>query len=228
MARSWGETRCQVFRGAETEVTAGPGGAAGALLPAPRMSPAATTWRQAPSPSCHRSHPPQRDLCRARGFAVPPRTPAPHTAPLLLCNVPIPAQTSCSVPVVHQCPGQPSYHPDPEHTAPLGTSVSSPQFHLHPPCPRHISFFPPAEPPARGAMGQARLCLPLRPARWMLKAGSGHREGNRRPRSGDGASRSSVRWKHHPWWGLAGLHPEEPLRGPFGEQRISTGSPMLP
>lgn len=133
MARSWGETRCQIFDGRT-------GWAAGALLPAPRTSPAATAWPQAPSPSRHRPHPPQRDPCRARGFAVPPRTPTPRTTPLLPCNLPIPAQTSCSVPVAHRCPGQPSFHPDPEHTAPLGTSVSSPQSHLHPSCPRHSSF----------------------------------------------------------------------------------------
>ena len=80
-------------------------------------------------------------------------------------------------------------------------------------------------------MGQARLYWQLPPARWMLKAGSGQREGKRRPRSRDGASKSSIRWKHHLWWGLASLHPEEPLLGPLGDQRISTwgpGSPTLP
>lgn len=199
-------------------------GTAGVLLPTLRTdpSPTAAAWPQGSSPSHHHPHPPQRDPRQAHGFTVLPCTPAPRAAPLLLCDVPVPARPPAPR---QRCPGQPLCRSDPEHRALPGTSVTPP---VPPPAdllPAQLP--PPAEPPARGAMGQARLCWQPPPAR----AGSGHREGKGRPRSTDGASRSGVRWKHHPWWGTDGLHPEKPLRRPLGDQGISTGSagsPALP
>lgn len=189
MARSWGETWCQMGL--------------------------RQRYHLVPSPFLFLHHP-----SHCRGIPVEPVASLSHLTPPapLQCPHPCPdlLLRASGAPVPQAAP----YPPEPKHGAPPGTSVSSP-------LPSPSILFPIQLlilllSHQRGGTGQAL------PAGWMLKASSGHREGKMRPRSRDGASMSSVWWKHHPQWALAGLHAGEPLCRPLGDQHISTGSCGVP
>lgn len=169
----------------------------------------------APSPFPFPHHP-----IHHRGIPAEPVASLSHLTPPIPMQHPHPCPDlllrASGAPVPQAAP----YPPEPKHSAPPGTSVSSP---VPPPSILFlIQLLILLLSHQRGGTGQAL------PAGRMLKASSGHREGKMCPRSRDGASMSSVWWKHHPWWVQAGLHAGEPLHKPLGDQHISTGSWGVP